>query len=203
MLTKLTLLATLILLSTQAVVINEITGITSSNLMYTGTIEARNEKLFFTFYGIDGEKDPKNLPNSPLIVVVGAPGRSSSYFNYGGLGPKLLKNDLTLVDNPDRITNWSNVLFLDLLGSGFSFASDFNNIPTSSHDHGVFLTEAVNSFISEVDFAKSANLYIISESTFVRSVDGLDDIDPLKAVFHVSPWPDFYQVGRYYATAGI
>lgn len=43
--------------------------------------------------------------------------------NVGGLGPKTLTNQLTLVDNPNSITQFANVLFLDLLGSGFSFAT--------------------------------------------------------------------------------
>ena len=50
---------------------------------------------------------------------------------------------------------------------------------------------------------KSKDIYIISESVFLRSIIGLDDIDPLKGVFHIGPWPDFYQVGQYYGIAGI
>jgi hypothetical protein len=46
----------LLLITTQsAVVLNPITGITTKNLMYTGTIGVLDtEKLFFTYYGIDG-----------------------------------------------------------------------------------------------------------------------------------------------------
>ena len=46
----------LLLITTQsAVVLNPISGITTKNLMFTGTIDVLDtEKLFFTFYGIDG-----------------------------------------------------------------------------------------------------------------------------------------------------
>lgn len=48
------ILALLILSIQAAVVLNPISGITSNNLMYTGTIGVGTEKLFFTFYGKDG-----------------------------------------------------------------------------------------------------------------------------------------------------
>lgn len=54
---------------------------------------------------------------------MGTVGRSSHYLNVGGLGPKILTSQLTLVDNANSITQFANVLFLDLLGSGFSFAT--------------------------------------------------------------------------------
>ena len=35
-----------------------------------------------------------------------------------------LQNDMSLAQNPNRFTGSANVMFLDLLGSGFSFAAD-------------------------------------------------------------------------------
>jgi len=52
--------------------------------------------------------------------------------NVAGLGPKLLTSTLTLVDNPHSITQFANVLFLDLLGSGYSFATDAAAIPKTT-----------------------------------------------------------------------
>lgn len=43
--------------------------------------------------------------------------------NLAGIGPKWLNKDLTLADNGDRVTQFGSVLFLDLLGSGYSYAS--------------------------------------------------------------------------------
>lgn len=86
------LLVVFLCLSTihSAVVLNPITGITTKNLMYTGTIAVDAEKLFFTFYGFDGETNPDNLSQKPLIIAVGTPARSSQYINLASLGPKIL-----------------------------------------------------------------------------------------------------------------
>ena len=37
-------------------------------------------------------------------------------------------------------------MFLDLLASGFSFASSSSAIPKTSKDYGVMITKAVNTF---------------------------------------------------------
>jgi carboxypeptidase C (cathepsin A) len=115
-----------------AVVINQITGITQNNLMYTGTIDVGKEKLFFIYYGVDGQTNPDNLNNFPFFVAVGAPGRSAQYSNLAGVGPKLLNKSLGLIDNPNRVTQFTNIMFLDLLGSGYSFASSAEALPKLS-----------------------------------------------------------------------
>lgn len=86
----------LIFTSQAAVVINQITGITSNNLMYTGTIAVNNEKLFFTFYGKDGDMNPDSLSKNILLVAIGSPGRSAQYINVAGIGPKNLNTHLSL-----------------------------------------------------------------------------------------------------------
>lgn len=123
------LFALLFLSAHSAVVVNQITGITTKNLMYTGTIEVGTEKLFFTFYGIDGQTNADNLKNNPLVISVGTPGRSAQYINLGGIGPKVVNIDNTLSDNSNRVTQFANAMFLDSLGSGFSFASSGDALP--------------------------------------------------------------------------
>ncbi len=49
--------------------------------------------------------------------------------NVGGIGPKLLTIDNTLVDNPNRATQFTSIMFIDLLGSGFSFATSGAALP--------------------------------------------------------------------------
>jgi hypothetical protein len=47
-------------LSHSAVTINQLTGITTSNLVYSGFIpisDSSSNQLFFTYYGIDGQTD--------------------------------------------------------------------------------------------------------------------------------------------------
>jgi carboxypeptidase C (cathepsin A) len=68
--------------------------------------------------------------------------------NVAGLGPKILTSTLSLVDNPNRATQLGNVIFIDLLGSGYSFASSLDVIPKTSRDYGVMITRAINSFVN-------------------------------------------------------
>ena len=195
--------ALLVLSAQAAVVLNPISGITSKNLMYTGTIGVGTEKLFFTFYGKDGETKPDSLSQNALYIAMGSPGRSAQYINVGGLGPKILNSQLYLIDNPNSATQFANIMFVDLLSSGFSFPSSADAIPKTSRDYGVMITKAVNTFINEASIGKSKSVYIIGESTFLRVLPGLDDITPLKGIVHISGWFDLYGTGKYYGTGGV
>lgn len=123
--------------------------------------------------------------------------------NLAGIGPKSVNLDLTLTDNANRATQFANVMFIDLLGSGFSFPSAVTAIPKTTKDHAAILTKAINSFTSEATIGKSAKIYIVGESNFVRTLPGLGDITPLQAIVHISPWFDLYGLGKYYGTAGV
>lgn len=50
---------------------------------------------------------------------------------------------------------------------------------------------------------KSETVVIAGEGTFIRTLPGLDDIDTLKGVIHLSPWSELYAIGRYYGIAGL
>lgn len=123
--------------------------------------------------------------------------------NVAGLGPRVLTPQLVLADNANTLTQFANVLFVDLLGSGFSFPTTTDAIPKTSKDYGVMISRALNSFISETSLGKSKKLYIIGESTFLRTLPGFDDITPLQGFVHVSGWFDFYGTGKYYGTGGV
>ena len=140
-------ISALIVLTLADVVVNPITGITSKNLMFTGTIGVDTSKLFFTYYGFDGETDAEKLNSKPLIIAVGSPGRSAQYINLGGIGPKILKNDMSLADNPNSLTSIANVMFLDSLGAGFSFTDKIDSIPSDTKSYGIALSTAINNFI--------------------------------------------------------
>jgi carboxypeptidase C (cathepsin A) len=144
------LLLALLNLSNSAVTVNQLTGITSSNLAFSGYIpvsDTSSNQLFFTYYGIDGQTDQNALKNFPLIIVVGNPGSSSQYLNFGSFGPLILNNDLTTVANPNRLTQFANVMFIDLLGSGFSFANSSSDLPSDLLTFGIQLTYSVNQFV--------------------------------------------------------
>ena len=54
-----------------AVTVNPISGISDSNLIFSGSILTNNSSLFFTYFGFDGQTDINNLKNYPLLIVVG------------------------------------------------------------------------------------------------------------------------------------
>lgn len=118
-----------------AVVVNKLDNISKANLVYSGFLPVSDtspDRLFFTFYGAKDAKQESDLLNYPLIVVVGSPGSSAQYYNLAGMGPLSLRPDLTTVDNPSTVTNFANVIFVDLLGNGFSFVSNASEFPTKS-----------------------------------------------------------------------
>ena len=49
--------------------------------------------------------------------------------NLGGIGPKIVSIDGAVSDNANRATQFANVMFIDLLGAGFSFASSPSVLP--------------------------------------------------------------------------
>lgn len=66
------LLAASLCLVHAAVTINAITGVTTDNLVFSGTIPISTAtNLFFTYYGVDGQKDQAALKNYPLLIFVG------------------------------------------------------------------------------------------------------------------------------------
>lgn len=54
-----------------AVTVNPISGISDSNLIFSGSILTNSSSLFFTYFGFDGQTDINNLKNYPLLIVVG------------------------------------------------------------------------------------------------------------------------------------
>lgn len=66
-----------------------------------------------------------------------------------------LQNDMSLAQNPNRFTSSANVMFLDLLGCGFSFASDPNSLPGDAKSYGLQLTSALNTFVKESPLGQS------------------------------------------------
>lgn len=69
---KILLVLAIVLLGQAAVTVNQITGVSNDNLVYSGTIPiSSSSSLFFTYYGVDGQKDQSALKNYPLLIVVG------------------------------------------------------------------------------------------------------------------------------------
>lgn len=70
--TKILILLCGLVLAQATITINPISGISSSNLVFSGTIPtSSNDSLFFTYYGVDNQTDINNLKNFPLLIIVG------------------------------------------------------------------------------------------------------------------------------------
>jgi len=162
----LTIILLSLISSTQqaSVVINKLDGISTTNLVYSGLLpisDTSSDQLFFTYYGAKDAKQDTDLPNYPLLVIVGSPGSSAQYINLAGLGPISLKPDMTTFQNPNTVTNLANVMFVDLLGNGFSFVANTSNFPTKSEDYGNHLTYAINAINKQSPLAQSKNIILV------------------------------------------
>jgi carboxypeptidase C (cathepsin A) len=101
-------------------------------LSYTvtvGTLPVRDSEgktsgdLVYTAYTVDA-------PNRPVTFAVnGGPGASSVYLNFGAIGPKHLNvgnegdspsDPATLVGNPGTWLDFTDLIFIDPIGTGFS-----------------------------------------------------------------------------------
>lgn len=110
---------------------------------------------------------------------------------------------MTLAQNPNRFTSFTNLMFIDLPGCGFSFVSDPSTLPSQYQAYGSVLSDAINVFVKESILGKSSKMVMAGESTFIRALPGLGDIYALEGVIHLSAWPELYAIGRYYGIAGI
>jgi carboxypeptidase C (cathepsin A) len=101
-------------------------------LKYTvtvGTLPVRDKEgkasgeVVFTAYTLDGSDRPVTF------ALNGGPGASSVYLNFGAIGPKTLKvgnegdspsDPATLNDNPGTWLDFTDLVFIDPVGTGFS-----------------------------------------------------------------------------------
>ncbi|WP_293903888.1 peptidase S10 [Phenylobacterium sp.] len=115
--------------------VKQVTHVAGKTLSYTATVGAlpvRDEKgkkiaeVVFTAYTLDGAKDP----NRPVTFAFnGGPGAASVYLNLGAIGPKRVQfgaqgdspsDSAQLVDNPGAWLDFTDLVFIDPVGTGFS-----------------------------------------------------------------------------------
>ncbi|MGC9197879.1 MAG: S10 family peptidase [Acidobacteriaceae bacterium] len=98
-----------------------------------GTIRLTDDKgkptgdVMYTSYVLDHDK---GAPDRPVLFAVnGGPGASSVYLNLGAIGPKHLgfavqgdsaSDPATLTDNPGTWLDFTDEVFIDPIGTGFS-----------------------------------------------------------------------------------
>src|SRR5690348_14587057 len=101
-------------------------------LKYTatvGSLPVRDEKgkkiaeVVYTAYTMDGKDRPVTF------ALNGGPGASSVYLNFGAIGPKVVRfgdegdspsDPATLRDNPGTWLDFTDLVFIDPVGTGFS-----------------------------------------------------------------------------------
>jgi carboxypeptidase C (cathepsin A) len=94
-----------------------------------GTLPVRNSdgketgQVVYTAYTVDGADRPVTF------AVNGGPGASSVFLNFGAIGPKHLRvgnegdspsDPATLTDNPGTWLDFTDLVFIDPIGTGFS-----------------------------------------------------------------------------------
>ncbi|WP_018874560.1 S10 family peptidase [Thioalkalivibrio sp. ALJ1] len=81
-------------------------------------------RIFTTSYTVEDD-----TPRPVSFMVNGGPGAASAYLNVGGLGPRVLETDAKglptttpprLVDNPKTWLAFTDLVFIDPVGTGFS-----------------------------------------------------------------------------------
>jgi len=115
--------------------VKQVTHVAGKTLNYTatvGSLPVRDEKgkkiaeVVFTAYILDGPKDPSR----PVTFAFnGGPGAASVYLNLGAIGPKRVQfgaqgdgpsDPAVLVDNPGTWMDFTDMVFIDPVGTGFS-----------------------------------------------------------------------------------
>ncbi len=108
-------------------------------LKYTATVgtlpvlNAENKptgEVVFTSYIVDSPEHGQAAPNRPVTFAFnGGPGAASVYLNLGAIGPKRVpfgaegqspSDPATLTDNPGTWLDFTDIVFIDPIGTGFS-----------------------------------------------------------------------------------
>jgi carboxypeptidase C (cathepsin A) len=93
-----------------------------------GTLPVENNgkksgEVVFTAYTVKGESRPVTF------ALTGGPGASSVFLNFGAIGPKRIEfgregdspsDPATLIDNPGTWLDFTDLVFIDPIGTGFS-----------------------------------------------------------------------------------
>jgi carboxypeptidase C (cathepsin A) len=116
--------------------VEQVTHVAGKAVNYTvtvGSLPVRDEKghkiaeVVFTAYTLDQKGDPTQRPVT--FAFNGGPGAASVYLNLGAIGPKRVQFGAAgdnasdaprLVDNPGTWLDFTDLVFIDPVGTGFS-----------------------------------------------------------------------------------
>jgi len=151
-------------------------GKTVSYTVTVGTLPVRDENgktiadVVFTAYTVDGKDRPVTF------AMNGGPGAASVYLNLGAIGPKRVRFGLqddsssdpaTLVDNPGTWLDFTDLVFIDPVGTGFSRS----RVPEAEAKKQFYETEADIHYLSRVIYdwllhnhRMNSRKYLVGES---------------------------------------
>jgi hypothetical protein len=117
------------------------------------------------------------------------------------MGPLTLTSNLTFLVNNNTPSAYANLMFIDVLGTGFSFASDTKEIPSDYAGIAQQFGYALSQFTSQIDFGKG-KLILVGESSWIRLLPFFK-LSNIASAIALSPWTELYSIGKYYGVAGI
>src|ERR1700683_537936 len=114
-------------------------SVNGKTIHYTATVgtimlKSKDDKptgvVMYTAYTLDEPKGKDGGSHRPVTFALnGGPGASSVYLNLGAIGPKHIafanegdspSDPATLTDNPDTWLDFTDMVFIDPIGTGFS-----------------------------------------------------------------------------------
>jgi len=117
--------------------------------LYSADGSKKTGEVVYTSYVMDGADRPVTF------ALNGGPGASSVYLNFGAIGPKRLafgsegdhaSDPLNLTDNPGTWLDFTDLVFIDPIGTGFSRALE----PSADAKKDFYSTDADIHYLSRV-----------------------------------------------------
>jgi carboxypeptidase C (cathepsin A) len=153
----------------------------------TGAAEAY---IFYTSYAKDAVSDASTRPI--MFFFGGAPGVSAAWQEFGGLGPKRMKPEGGWTDNPDTVLSHSDLVFVNPVGTGFSYPVQPSRGPIfwSTAGDTASLGEFVRTYLNR-NSRETSPLFVAGEDSATGRVAGLseyltDHLIPVRGVVLLS-----------------
>ncbi|GLJ40885.1 hypothetical protein SUGI_0845790 [Cryptomeria japonica] len=142
----------------------------SGYLTVNATSKAR---MFYAFY--EAIEPTTSIAHTPIILwLQGGPGCSSMIGNFYELGPWRVSSDQKLHKNQSPWNQKFGVLFIDSpVGTGYSIAEKFEDIPVHHNQVAEHLFEALKEFYSSNTDFKNRVLFVTGESYAGKYVPAL------------------------------